>query len=129
MNDPGSLSEPRPSSESDEVDSPSLDGLFGVLADSRRRHLLCELAERKRSMTLSELAEAVATREHDCPATDVHESSIDRIRITLYHSHVPKLADAGVIEYAPADRTVSLAVDPDVVKQHLDDESADDARL
>lgn len=70
-----------------------------LLAAPERRVVLERLADLTAPVDLEELAEAVTTSE----ATDglaVPESS-DRVKVRLHHAHLPKLDDAGVLDYDP----------------------------
>lgn len=77
----------------------SADTVYELLADRRRRYLLECLAEHGYSLTLADLADEVAAREHDCHIADVPEEVVLRIYLTLYHQHVPKLHEAEVVRY------------------------------
>ena len=99
----GSMSnQPHPpvSSSRHGTESPT-DALFEVLASRHRRHVLAELARRRTLTTVPELARRVAARENDCPAADVPADECDSVESTLYHAHLPKLADLGFVEYDP----------------------------
>lgn len=85
------------------------DHAYAVLADSRRRGLLERLRGRSAPTALADLARELATDERDEPFEDVPVEAVTRIYASLYHHHVPKLAEAGLVEYDPDDRTVALA--------------------
>lgn len=74
----------------------STDELFDVLARERRRHVLRCLLERAEPVALGELASAVARREAE---TADEAPPLDRVRMSLYHTHLPRLADAGAVKY------------------------------
>jgi len=67
-----------------------------LLASKRRRVTLSILAAETGQISLERLATAVAARQSDV-ADD--EASVDEVRITLHHTHLPKLAAAGAVEY------------------------------
>jgi len=83
-----------------------LDALFAALADDRRRRLLGILRhEAPGAVTEGELATRLATLPDDRPSVagtgeagpgtaDPHQ----RVRVRLRHTHLPKLAAAGLIE-------------------------------
>jgi len=71
---------------------------YDVLADERRRAALSALAERDGPFGLTELARAVVDRTEDETAAPSPDS-LDRMRISLHHKHLPKIADAGLIAY------------------------------
>lgn len=57
------------------------------------------------SADLHEVAGEVARREGDGVTP---ESAIDQLKIALHHRHLPKLADAGLVEYDSVNRVVAL---------------------
>lgn len=74
----------------------------------RRRAVLACLTDRAGVATVTELATDLAdeqTTEHGdrpCP---------DRLAVRLHHVDLPRLADAGLVEYDPRDRTVRRRAD------------------
>lgn len=89
----------------------TVDDLFGLLADRRRRAVLSELAKRRTSVSPRALARAVAARERETDATTPPASTIDAVHATLHHTHLPKLDAAGLVRYEREDRTVALRAD------------------
>ncbi|MFC7006537.1 DUF7344 domain-containing protein [Halalkalicoccus salilacus] len=74
-------------------------------------------------MELSELADEIAAVEHT--ATDeVPNGQAKLVRLDLHHSHVPKLVNAGVLEYESESGLIELD-DADRAKRLL--EAWDDA--
>lgn len=66
-------------------------------------------------MSLADAAETVAVDEHDSPLDEIPPEEVKEIYMALYHSHVPKLVDAGIVTYhqerdlvAPGGRLDSL---------------------
>ena len=70
-----------------------------LLAAERRRLVLQVLAGEPPPVDLETLAVEVAARETESLAVD--EQTIDRVAIALHHTHLPMLADAGVLAYDP----------------------------
>ncbi|WP_248515264.1 DUF7344 domain-containing protein [Salinarchaeum laminariae] len=68
-----------------------------LLMDERRRTVLSVLAGYRTAVDLSTVATEVAHREDGCDASDA--TSVDRIRVTLHHMHLPKLESHGIVEY------------------------------
>ncbi len=68
------------------TDAPRLDTLFMLLSDSHRRRLLTELAE-DTPRSVETLVDTAARENPRSP------------EIELYHNHLPKLQEAGVIEW------------------------------
>ncbi len=89
--------------ESDEDPSLPPDVAFDVLGASRRRYVLHYLREHGDSTTVGELAEWVTRHE---PGADS-----DRIEVSLHHSHLPKLENAGLISLGGARVTGRPAIE------------------
>lgn len=86
-------------------DSPSLspDTVFDVLRAPRRRYVLHYLREDAGPTTVTELAAWVARHET--------ETDLDRIEISLSHSHLPKLESAGLISLGETGVTGRSAIE------------------
>ena len=83
-----------------------LDALFGVLADARRRHVIRILDDADADVVpVPAIAESLATREATTTPTD-------RLVVSLRHVHLPKLAAAGVVDFAPDRSAVRYEGDP-----------------
>lgn len=65
----------------------------------RRRRVLETLAAQTRTMTVDELADAVAEGDRDGPRGDGSGGTRSEIRIALHHVHLPSLDQAGLIAY------------------------------
>ncbi|WP_232701265.1 DUF7344 domain-containing protein [Halobacterium wangiae] len=70
-----------------------------LLAAPERRIVLELLAERTAPVDLGELATSVAQQARDDPAPAPELA--DRTKTRLHHAHLPKLDEAGVIDYDP----------------------------
>ena len=75
-----------------------------LLASDRRRVVLDVLEGRPGPTDLAELARLVAEREES--AATPRPESVGRVELTLHHNHLPRLDDAGVIEYRPGAKRV-----------------------
>jgi hypothetical protein len=73
-------------------DRAPIDELFRLLADPRRREILLTLARNTGGVDVGSLAGGPAP---------------ERSRVALHHVHLPKLAGAGYVEWAPGDSTVA----------------------
>lgn len=71
--------------------------------------VLARLGESETGLSLEQLSQEVAAREADAPATDVPAEAASEVYLTLYHVHVPKLAEAELVEYDRASDVVALA--------------------
>jgi hypothetical protein len=91
-------------SDSDEAAGPesmSPDRAFDLLRDGTRRRVLRTLRETDGAMALGELAAAADARDEGVPAEEISMDRRERTAVSLHHCHLPKLADAGVVEYDP----------------------------
>lgn len=80
------------------------DRVFELLSDGRRRHVLYYLArEQTGGATVTELREVISSRL---------EGDRDDLAVELHHTHLPKLAAAGVVEYDGRSETVRYRGDP-----------------
>ncbi|WP_202935048.1 DUF7344 domain-containing protein [Halorussus amylolyticus] len=83
----------------DGADPPfSVTGLFDALADQRRRHALVTMLAHG-DLPLPDLADEVAVAERDVPLSDIDPETVLEVYLSLYHTHVPKLADVGLATY------------------------------
>lgn len=80
-------------------DDQSLDVVFDLLADQRRRYVLACLIDQTEAIGLADLAEDVATRENEGTVTELPKEKVRTIHTSLYHAHIPKLVEAGAVEY------------------------------
>lgn len=86
----------------------SLDDVFGAFAHRYRRDTLLVLAEHDTSLTLVDLANEIARREQDMSVDEISEETIETVHLSLFHRHVPKLAEAGLVEYDQGTNFVEL---------------------
>lgn len=97
---------------------PSLDAALDVLANQRRRYALYYLQDQT-TATLREVAHQVAIWESEGDTEAVESVSIERVYIDFYHHHLPKLADASVVDYDPREELVRYDC-PDLLEGVLD---------
>ena len=76
--------------------------VFVLLAKRRRRLALQILRDSATPVPAKRLAERIADRERDDPTPE----DVQRIFLTLYHVHLPKLDAADAVSYDPSDGTV-----------------------
>jgi len=74
------------------------DTVRSILSNARRRYLLYHFLENDYG-NVTEIALQVAAWEGDTSIEDVPEDHYHRIKASLAHNHLPRLADHGVIEY------------------------------
>ncbi|KZN23527.1 hypothetical protein A4G99_11505 [Haladaptatus sp. R4] len=75
-----------------------MDHVFQALAESRRRYLVYTLKSQT-EWELAEIAVKVTSWETDIPEVDLPEEEIERTYASLYHAHVPKLVEEGVLAF------------------------------
>jgi len=79
-----------------------------ILSSKRRRVLLDLLDDRQTPVDLDVLAEAVEIRENGGGA---RSEGVEPVAVTLHHNHLPRLAEAGIVEYDPVARRVESVRD------------------
>ncbi|WP_207587890.1 DUF7344 domain-containing protein [Halomontanus rarus] len=85
------------------AETPSLDLVFDLLADQRRRYALYYLYESTDGVaTVDEIATHVVSLEDQSQVDDPQSHVITALR----HVHLPKLEDAGVLEHDTRSQTV-----------------------
>ncbi len=101
----------------------SSDEIFSLLSNKRRRFILRHLKKEKQPVDLSQVVEEVAAWESDKPVEELTEDERKRVYVSLYQTHIPKLAAAGLINYEDVERTVELTDSANQIKPYIDDES------
>ena len=104
--------------------TPSLDLIFDILSNRRRRYALYHLHEQPDGVaTIEELTDAIITTQYEesnSSTARVTGGNVDtdgeaeseleqrrlQIRTELQHTHLPKLEDAGVLEHDQRSETV-----------------------
>lgn len=84
-----------------------IDALLSALADQQRRIILVMLGEKRRSLTLRDLAGAILRHNHQVPLSKASTEEATRVQLRLHHRHVPKLEDAGLVEHDAERRLVT----------------------
>ena len=79
------------------------DVLYSVLAAPERRTVLRELTANGPSRTISELVEGITESTDEYPEADGNT-----LRVALHHQHLPRMAEAGVIDYDTENGEVTL---------------------
>lgn len=101
------------------------DAFHRALAHHRRRTALACLVDNETAGAVADLAEDVAEREHNTAITEIPDDEVQQIHLTLYHIHLPKLAEAGLIDYDWRSSTVRYRDHPRVeewlrIREELD---------
>ncbi|WP_425600868.1 DUF7344 domain-containing protein [Halobaculum rubrum] len=107
----------------EEADSPGVseDEIFDVLANPRRRHALHAIAgEEDRTHELGDLSERVAAWENGIEVAEVSYDERKRVYTALQQSHLPRLDEAGLVEFDKDRGTVDATPALEDVEIYLD---------
>lgn len=83
----------------EEYGSTEIDEMFHILQNERRRDVLRYLQNNEGNITTSDLAEFIAAKECNKPESQLRSQERKRVYVALYQSHLPKMAEAGAVEY------------------------------
>lgn len=78
----------------------TVDTVADILSDSHRRIVLYRLREEDGVVPISELVDAILANET--------EGARDRVHMGLWHQHLPKLDDTGIVEFDRDAKEVQL---------------------
>ncbi|MWG33872.1 DUF7344 domain-containing protein [Halomarina oriensis] len=91
----------------DRSESHGVDEGFDILSNARRRAVL-RLLDEHHQISLPDVADEVATDEEDVSIVEVDPGAVLDVYLSLYHDHVPRLVDAGLVEYEQERDLVAL---------------------
>ena len=123
-----SSTEPTTSAEEGEgspAEELSLDLIFEILKNERRREVIRYLREHEQQVTLSDLAEHIAALENDTDIASITSSQRKRVYVGLYQCHLPKMADMGIVQFNQNRGIVSLGENAPQLYEYLDNKSSD----
>ncbi|NHN47398.1 hypothetical protein G9464_07290 [Halostella sp. JP-L12] len=80
--------------------------IFDVLRNQRRRFVLQYLKRNETPVELGDLATQVAAWEYDASVDDVTSAQRKRVYTTLQQTHLPKMDEAGIVEYDSSRGTI-----------------------
>ncbi|QLG61318.1 DUF7344 domain-containing protein [Halorarum salinum] len=103
------------------------DEVLGLLADAGYRAILTVLWEAEGPLHATELADRLVTGEAPLLDASEYERETERTLVSLHHHRLPKLADAGLVEYDRDERTVDVCGYPDVEAEWFDCGMVDEA--
>jgi len=75
-----------------------IDDRLSLLSSRYRRYLLYGLSRHTTPVSLAVLADMVTEIEHGTPVETYRDERLD-VYTALYHNHLPRLVDAGVVQY------------------------------
>lgn len=108
-----------PGTDPEEV---SLDVVFDILRNRRRRLVLKAIEDRGGSTTLSDLAEHIGGIENDKPPHTLNSQERKRVYVGLYQCHLPRMDDAGAIDFERNRGTVERGPHAEAFTEYLDRE-------
>lgn len=128
--DAGEFGGERSPTEGDAPSEPeplSLDHVFGVLKNERRRRVLRFLEETEGTVSLSETAERIAAAENDKDVSQISSAERKRVYVGLYQCHLPKMDSMEIVSFNKPRGTIDLGEHADEVFEYLDtdDEESD----
>lgn len=86
----------------------SKDLVFTMLSNGRRRHVIHCLKQRDERVTIRELSRQVAAWENGIEPEALDYKQRKRVYTSLHQTHLPKLDDAGIVDYDRDRGTVAL---------------------
>lgn len=96
------------------------DTVFAILKNPRRRYAIRSLERLGGESTVRELTAEVAATENDVEVEQLRYRQRKRVYTSLYQVHLPKLDEAGVVDYDERSGEVALADGVDACRPHLD---------
>lgn len=106
----------RSSSDSEPLSS---DEVFEILSNHRRRMVLYYLRQNGEFLTVNELAEKIAATENEVPVDELTSQQRKRVYVSLYQTHLPKMAQTNVIDYDEDEGVVRLTDRSNSVDRYL----------
>lgn len=96
----------------------SAEALFDILSAPHRRALLHSL-RKEEGITLTELVDSLIETEHGTVTKDLIDDIRARVMAGLLHVHLPKLIDAGLINYYREQDMITLGQNAPPALEHL----------
>ena len=101
------------------TDEPTPDQVFATLSNARRRMVLSYLRTHDPPVTVDELSERIAAAEHDVEPGSVTQRQRKRAYVSVYQTHLPKLAQMGFVDYDEEAGLVGLTDRADAIDAYL----------
>lgn len=89
----------------------SEDEIFYILSNQRRRYVLYYLKQHDGPVELMEVVRQLAAWEEGISVDEVSEQAHKRAYVALYQTHIPRLEEAGLVEYDPDSGLLTLSAD------------------
>ncbi|WP_262177588.1 DUF7344 domain-containing protein [Haloarcula laminariae] len=103
------------------------DRIFDILSSPRRRYVLYFLRTEPNPIQLTDLAEHVAAWENDTTVEELSTQQRKRVYVSLYQTHLPKLADSGLVNYDEESGDVSIAAKASEIDPLLGEQGSEPA--
>lgn len=103
----------------------SLDEVFELLADRRRRYVLCTLRDVDH-LKLEALAKAVSARKNDVSPDEAPSERMNNVAVALHHRALPQLQHARLVDYDERHGDVRSGANLSLVEKYLDMAAADE---
>ena len=100
----------------------SLDLVFEVLKNERRRHVLAYLKDNPGTVSLSDIAEHIAAIENNKSVQALSSQERKRVYVGLYQCHLPKMDDTDVVDFDGNRGTIELGENAEQLYAFLDTE-------
>ena len=107
--------------DDEEVGELSLDVIFEVLKNQRRRYVLRHLKAAEETVSLGDLAEHVAAKENGKTIDAITSDERKRVYVGLYQCHLPKMDDMGIVDFNRDRGLVTLTGVASQLDEYLDD--------
>lgn len=98
----------------------SLDLVFKILKNQRRRYILKFLSDREGPVSLSDLSEFIAAEENDKMPAELSSQERKRAYVGLYQCHLPMMDDAGIIDFNKDRGRIELKEQASLFDAYLD---------
>lgn len=102
--------------QTEQPTSISTDTIFDIFAHEHRRIALNHLTQTEGPVPVDALVDTVTNEANQLGDA---ESTRDRIAVLFHHSHLPKMADAGFIEYDENQKKVRLTTEASTIQSDL----------
>lgn len=99
------------------------DAVFDLLSNTRRRFVINYLLRQDEPVTIQQLSRDLAAWEFEVDPEDLSDQQEKRIYVALYQTHVPKLADAGVVEYDAESSLVEISDVATQLQPYIDEDT------
>ena len=109
-----------------DADRISTDEIFFLLKNRRRRAVIEHLLEAGGQAQFDDLVLAIAAREKEKNVEEITYKERKSVHTSLYQSHLPKLQDAGVVEYDRRSGSVILTDAIESIRPYLNVSETDD---